>query len=146
VTAKEHNKLVGYLFLGVGVFELVMNIFSALIIPINFRQVISEIKNKDGGQLPWWFENLSTYLVVFVVVITLLLTIPKIIAGYAIVKQLTWGRTFGIVAGILSLISIPVGTALGIYALWFLFDEKGKRFYLEGENQQSMFIPPHNPQ
>jgi hypothetical protein len=40
--------------------------------------------------------------------------------GYSLIARRTWGRTLAIVAAILSLIKIPMGTALGIYTLWVL--------------------------
>jgi hypothetical protein len=40
--------------------------------------------------------------------------------GYALLTRQPWGRTLAIVVAILSLIKIPVGTALGIYTLWVL--------------------------
>lgn len=40
--------------------------------------------------------------------------------GFALMTRKPWGRTLAIVAAVLSLIKIPVGTALGIYTLWVL--------------------------
>jgi hypothetical protein len=40
--------------------------------------------------------------------------------GFSLLNRKPWGRTLGIIAGILSLFTFPVGTALGIYTLWVL--------------------------
>jgi hypothetical protein len=40
--------------------------------------------------------------------------------GYGLLTRKPWGRVLGIVAAVLSLIKIPIGTALGIYTLWVL--------------------------
>lgn len=40
--------------------------------------------------------------------------------AWGLLERLSWGRVVGIVAGILSLLRIPFGTALGIYTLWVL--------------------------
>lgn len=50
-------------------------------------------------------------------------------AGMKLLKERSGGRTWGIVASIISLLGFPLGTALGIYGLWFLFGEQGKQFY-----------------
>jgi hypothetical protein len=42
------------------------------------------------------------------------------VTGFALITRKPWGRTLAIVAGILSLIKIPIGTAMGIYTLWVL--------------------------
>jgi hypothetical protein len=43
-----------------------------------------------------------------------------LLTGYALLTRQPWGRIFGIVFGILALIHLPLGTALGIYTLWVL--------------------------
>jgi hypothetical protein len=40
--------------------------------------------------------------------------------AYALMTRKPWGRTLAIVVAIISLIKLPVGTALGIYTLWVL--------------------------
>ena len=52
--------------------------------------------------------------------ILLIGSIPYFTAGYGILKRVAWGRILALVVGALSLLSIPFGTALGIYALWAL--------------------------
>jgi hypothetical protein len=42
------------------------------------------------------------------------------LTGFALLNRKPWGRTLAIVAAVLSLIKIPIGTALGIYTLWVL--------------------------
>jgi len=42
------------------------------------------------------------------------------LTGYALLTHKPWGRVIAIVAGILSLIEIPAGTAVGAYTLWVL--------------------------
>jgi zinc-ribbon domain len=43
-----------------------------------------------------------------------------LLTGYALLTRQPWGRVLGIVFGILALIHLPLGTALGIYTLWVL--------------------------
>jgi hypothetical protein len=58
-----------------------------------------------------------------------LLTIgaAKFICGWGLLARKRWSRVFGIIMGIISLINIPFGTALGIYALWILFNPEAER-------------------
>jgi len=44
----------------------------------------------------------------------------SILAGVALLQSESWARILAIVLGILELVSIPFGTALGIYTLWVL--------------------------
>jgi len=50
----------------------------------------------------------------------LVLTIPAIIVGAGLLKFRPWARSAGTVMAILQLLNIPIGTALGVYALWVL--------------------------
>ena len=49
------------------------------------------------------------------------LAIPFIATGWGMLKLKSWSRIAGIVLGALLLIQIPLGTAIGIYALVILF-------------------------
>ena len=60
----------------------------------------------------------------FVATLIAVFSIPGLIAGYALIKRLSWGRTFGIVIGVLRLLDIPFGTALGVYTMWCLFKDE----------------------
>ncbi|HEV2287538.1 MAG TPA: hypothetical protein VGR81_01135 [Candidatus Acidoferrales bacterium] len=42
------------------------------------------------------------------------------ITAWGLLERQNWGRIVGIIAGILSLLRFPLGTALGIYTLWVL--------------------------
>jgi hypothetical protein len=41
-------------------------------------------------------------------------------AGIGLLQRASWGRITALVAGFLSLLNIPLGTALGIYTIWAL--------------------------
>lgn len=43
-----------------------------------------------------------------------------LVTAWGLLERQSWGRIIGIVAGILALLRIPFGTALGIYTLWVL--------------------------
>jgi uncharacterized membrane protein (DUF2068 family) len=47
--------------------------------------------------------------------------IAKLICGWGLLARKKWSRVFAIILGIIDLINVPFGTALGIYALWTLF-------------------------
>ena len=64
-------------------------------------------------------------LVTFVVATSL----PAIIIGFGLYRKLPWSRIAGIVISIISLISVPFGTILGIYGLWVLFSKDGQAVF-----------------
>jgi hypothetical protein len=50
----------------------------------------------------------------------LLLSLPMVIGGIALLRHARWARIFVLVLGALNLLNIPFGTLLGIYTLWAL--------------------------
>jgi len=48
------------------------------------------------------------------------------VTGWKMQNQKQGAGTFGIIASFLSLFSVPLGTALGIYGLWFFIQRQGK--------------------
>lgn len=61
--------------------------------------------------------------------VLVILAIPGLVAGYGLLTRKSWGRTLAIVVGILSLINFPLGTAVGIYTLWVLFQEEATDYF-----------------
>ena len=52
-----------------------------------------------------------------------------IAAGLGLLQRQDWGRILAIVLGVISLINIPFGTALGIYTLWVLLSPGADKEY-----------------
>ncbi len=61
-----------------------------------------------------------------------LVSVPGIIAGIGLLKYKSWGRILGIILGIFNLPSFPIGTAIGIYALWALLNQETKALFESG--------------
>jgi hypothetical protein len=57
------------------------------------------------------------------------LGLPGLLAGYGLLKRKKWGQILGIVVGILSLLNIPLGTALGAYTLFVLFQDSASAYF-----------------
>ena len=54
----------------------------------------------------------------------LLFALPSLIGGIGLFKRKAWARILILVLSFLSLLSIPFGTALGIYGIWTLLQDK----------------------
>jgi hypothetical protein len=52
-----------------------------------------------------------------------------IAAGWGLLERQPWARMLAIVLGILNLLHMPFGTALGIYTLWVLWPPESEREY-----------------
>ncbi len=56
--------------------------------------------------------------------IALVLAIPGLIAGIGLLRYKNWARVLAIILGVLNLMNIPVGTAVGIYTLYVMLDDE----------------------
>ena len=62
---------------------------------------------------------------------------PAVVAAYALLKRKPWARIASIIAGVVSAMSVPFGTAACVYALWFFFSENWKSVY-EGKRDPNL--------
>src|SRR5437016_977505 len=52
-----------------------------------------------------------------------------IVTGWGLLERQSWARTLAIVLGCFNLLSMPFGTALGIYTLWVLLPAQSEAEY-----------------
>jgi hypothetical protein len=60
-------------------------------------------------------------------IVFLATAVAGLIAGWGLLERAPWARTLALVVGVLSLVHIPFGTALGIYTLWVLGPSESAR-------------------
>jgi len=126
--AEDHNKILGIMHLvygGMHAISLVLVVFAFIIMGITLPFASS---GSDAPPLA-----LFGILGIVIAAFTLILTIPPLVAGYGFLKRKQWSKTAGAISAALALISIPMGTALGVYTFWFLFGEKGRQIYSPNE-------------
>jgi hypothetical protein len=57
-----------------------------------------------------------------------------IMVGMPLRRLQRWSRLAALMLGTVDLLLLPYGTALGVYALWVLLGEDGKRLFESGES------------
>ena len=63
------------------------------------------------------------------VTILIVTSVASLVCGYGLLKRRRWARIFGIVLAAIELINFPIGTALGAYALWVLFNKETEALF-----------------
>lgn len=140
MTAKEHNRLVGIFLMAHGGLQALVMIFICLIYGgIGIAMLLG---GRQGEQQIVGLVFIG--MILLIAFIAAIFVGPQIIGGYKLWREKANARTWGIAGSIVSCLSFPIGTAAGVYGLWFLFGEEGKRFYLGGY-QQNAFQPPPQP-
>jgi hypothetical protein len=67
----------------------------------------------------------GTWVALFMTVLAL----PGLLAGYGLLKRTNWGRVLGIIVAIFGLINFPIGTAIGVYALFVLLQNAATDYF-----------------
>jgi hypothetical protein len=67
-----------------------------------------------------------------------ILALPQLITGWGLLKYKSWARIVAIVLAVLSLFSFPIGTAIGIYALWAMLNSETQALFESGGPGQPM--------
>jgi len=124
MTPADHNKVIGIMHLVYGAFFTLVA-FLVLIFMGFVAEMVARAGAGDPDAPP---AALFWMIAAFIFVIYLVMSLPSLVAGYAMLKRKSWARVAGIIASVLATMSFPFGTALAIYSLWFLFGEQGKAF------------------
>jgi hypothetical protein len=125
MTPLEHNKYVGLAQLAYAGLHLLSIIAFAGVESFMLRDIYSRSEEMGGPGLP----PFVALIFLFIGVMTLVMTIPSIVAGYALLKRRPWARIAGIVGGVVAAPSFPIGTGVAVYTFWFLFSDAGKQVY-----------------
>lgn len=140
MTAKDHNRLLSIFFFVQGGLQLFGGVIVVLIYGIMGGAMLAGSRREDEQIVGGIFLGLAVVVGVLMVLFAGL----YILTGFKLNKEQPIGRTLGIVCSILALFGFPLGTALGVYGLWFLFGDMGRNFY-EGLSRGGSYAPPPPP-
>ena len=111
----KHINILGALFLTFSILMIIVGIFINQFLPmvgeISGDSTTIRITSIIG-------QSIGTLLFIFAA--------PGFICGYGLITKKAWSRVLGIILSCLSLLSIPIGTMIGIYGFWTLFKDETK--------------------
>ena len=130
MTAEEHNKTLSTLYFIYGAIHgLTLLGLLGLVLIFKFASVAGELISAT-----WMIVG----AIVFVVLLFAVGLLP-VVVGFGFAKRRQWVKPLSLAAAIISLVNIPIGTALGIYTIKFFRTEAGVKLYggqarVAGEN------------
>lgn len=120
MTADEHNKTLATLyFIYGGIHGLTL--IALLLLVFAIQTSLSGLNVIP----PFW---MTIGVVVFIVLLFVVGLLPLLV-GFGFKQKRRWVKPIGVALAIVSMINIPIGTALGIYTLKFFRSEGGIRLY-----------------
>jgi hypothetical protein len=122
-----HVKVLGGIFIALSAFGICAALFLALAVGTATGIVGAAADAHDAAVALPIIGFAGTALVVFLLVVSL----PGLIAGIGLLKFQPWARILGIIVAILNLIHIPIGTIVGIYGLWVLFNKETEALFAD---------------
>jgi hypothetical protein len=128
----QHKKILAILYIVTSSLSLV-----SLLILVSFFQVflpfildaVQEESIHQAEVLSWIGPLVNT----IVGVVIILIVLPSLIGGIALLHRKPWALTLLLVMGCIKLLSFPIGTALGGYTIWVFIENQNQEKRKENE-------------
>ena len=122
----SHVDFVGVLFIVWGVLTALVGL-STLALGVGAVALItSASRGGSGGQFA---AGLTAAAFTTLAVIAIIWGVAHTVVGVPLRRRKHWARLLALMLGSVDLLLLPYGTALGVYALWALLNEEGKKLF-----------------
>jgi hypothetical protein len=124
---REHVRLVGILWMAYSALHVVAGVVVIVVGQVVFGSLHGAIHIPNGPppEVTIWLRPLMT----FIGCLILAKAAAGFFAGWGLLQREEWARTVALVMGFIALLSVPVGTALGVYTLWVLLPSQSDDEY-----------------
>lgn len=115
-----HKKVLGILYIMSAALTtlgaLLINALLSLIFTFAFEQA-----DPEEQRIMDFIMALTAYLPA---VIIFVFALPTFIAGLGLLTKQSWAVIISLIVGCLKLFSFPIGTAIGVYAIWIFSEDQ----------------------
>ena len=125
MTHTSHVDFVGVLFVVWGILTALIGI-STLALGLGAIALITSEGRSRGSQCA---ASLTAAAFITVAIIAVVWGGGHILVGIPLRRRRPWARLLALMLGSVDLLLLPYGTALGVYTLWALLHEQGKRLF-----------------
>lgn len=120
-TLETHKRVLGIIYVMTAAFTLIIALSIRAVLAIIFDFAFEDA-DPEAQRVADFVTAITSIVPAAIIIFS---SIPTAIAGIGLLMKQSWASTFSLIMGILKLISFPIGTAIGIYAIW-LYAEEGK--------------------
>jgi hypothetical protein len=122
----QHVKILGVLHIVLGV----MGVLAATAVLFVFGGISAVVGLSDHSSDSLTAIPILGLVAGFIFFLVLALSVPGLIVGIGLVQFKPWARMAGIILSGFDLLSVPFGTALGIYGLWVLLNQQTEQMFV----------------
>ena len=122
-----HVDLLGVLFIVWGLLTTLVGV-STLALGVGAVALITSANRAEGGQFA---AGLIAAVFTALAIIAILWGAAHVVVGVPLRRRRPWSRIMALVLGSIDLLLLPYGTALGLYGLWVLLHEDGKKLFMD---------------
>lgn len=115
---RTHVTILGWLNIASGVLFLVIGAFIFLL--------LTGVGAVSGEAEAFAIMSLVGSFVGFMM---LLLALPSVLAGFGLLKGYNWARILAIILAVFNLMNFPLGTAVGLYTFYVLFQNEANAYF-----------------
>jgi hypothetical protein len=123
----SHVDFVGVLFIVWGLLTTLVGV-STLALGVGAVALIRSASRGGGGEFA---AGLTAAAFTTLAIIAILWGVAHVVVGVPLRRHRSWSRLIALMLGSVDLLLLPYGTALGIYTLWVLLNEQGKKLFAE---------------
>jgi len=117
---ESHRRVLGILYIVTGVLQLI----GLLLLRVLISSFIPFLSDQAGEDARWVFDWLVPFITTIATVIIMIISIPSVIGGAALLYEKSWALTLLLIIGCFKLFSFPIGTAIGVYTIWVYAENK----------------------
>jgi hypothetical protein len=131
---RDHLRIVAILNIIMGAFIALLGCFILLIVggaATFVGAAVASAGDIDPSHAAFAVPILAT-IGLAIAIFFFVLSLPCIIGGWGLLRYKSWSRILMIVISVLHLFHVPLGTALGVYGLWVLLSDEGRRILESG--------------
>jgi hypothetical protein len=121
-------EFLGILFIVWGLLTTLVGV-STLALGVGAIALIASAGRGSGGEFAAGVTAAAFTALAFIAIVW---GAAHVVVGVPLRRHRPWSRLGALALGAVDLLLLPYGTALGVYAMWILLHEEGKRVFEEG--------------
>lgn len=132
---QTHVPIVGWLFIAHSLLNMVGGLIAFVLFMsgswfwTQLGQLESAVYDPEATRIFAIFNNLTVLTAIVIGVVVIGLAIPALIAGIGLLARKSWARVLGVIVSVFMLFGFPVGTLIGIYAIFVLMQDAALDYF-----------------